>query len=369
MAGIRGLAILRPIDFEVSDKATVTAYARASLSDQMSPEDWEAYEALLVHTGMIPSGTDLEDLVVRLYAEQIAGYYDPARKTFFLADWLPRLLQRGVVAHEVTHALQDQHFDLERWLSALSPTEDGALARAAIAEGDAMAAMIAFLLEPVGAGIEDLPPLSSLLEEGSAGMAAGYPTFDTAPEALQRLLLFPYVEGSDFVREALDRGGWAAVDRLYRDPPASTEQILHPERYFDDRDEPRAVTLPADTNATGVSTEGSWGEFGTRLALAATLADTTLAVAAGSGWDGDRYALWRDRAGAVRYVWVTLWDSPAMAERFADAYAQAALDRAPGSARIATAEGRFDLVSAARTLRLVRRGDAVEIRETSRNER
>ena len=369
MAGIRGLAILRPIEFEVSDKATVTEYARASLADQMPPAQWEAYEALLVHTGMIPPGTDLEDLVVRLYAEQIAGYYDPARKTFFLADWLPRLLQRGVVAHEVTHALQDQHFDLERWLSALSPTEDGALARAAVAEGDAMAAMIAFLLEPVGAGIEDLPPVSSLLEDGSAGMAAGYPTFDAAPPALQRLLLFPYVEGSDFVREALALGGWGAVDRLYRDPPASTEQILHPERYFDDRDEPRAVSLPADTIAQGILTEGSWGEFGTRLALAATLADTALPAVAAGGWDGDRYGLWRDPSGATRYVWVTLWDSPAMAERFAEAYAQAALDRAPASARIATGEGRFELASAERTLRLLRRGDTVEIRETSRIER
>ena len=369
MAGIRGLAILHPIAFEVSDRATVTEYARASLSDQMPPGQWETYETLLVHTGMIPPGTDLQDLVLRLYAEQIAGYYDPSRKTFYLADWLPRLLQRGVVAHEVTHALQDQHFDLERWLSALSPTEDGALARAAIAEGDAMAAMIAYLLEPVGAGIQDLPPLSNLLEEGSAGMAAGYPTFDAAPRALQQLLLFPYVEGSGFVRETLARGGWNAVDRLYRDPPASTEQILHPDRYFEARDEPRAVSLPPDAALPAGLSEGSWGEFGTRLALAATLADTALAVVAASGWDGDRYGLWRDPSGVTRYVWVTLWDSPEIAERFADAYAQAALDRAPASARIATADARFELASDDRTLRLVRRGDAVEIRETSRIER
>ena len=164
VAGIRGLAVLRPIDFEVSDRETVRAYARASLADQMPPGQWESYEALLVHTGMIPPGTDLEELVVRLYAEQIAGYYDPARKTFYLADWLPQLLQRGVVAHEVTHALQDQHFDLERWLAELSPTEDGSLARAAVAEGDAMAAMIAYLLEPMGAGVEELPVLAVQVE-------------------------------------------------------------------------------------------------------------------------------------------------------------------------------------------------------------
>jgi len=369
IAGLRGLSIERPIDFEVSDKATVQAYARASLAGQMPPEQWEAFQALLVHTGMIPPTTDLEELVVRLYAEQIAGYYDPSRKTFYLADWLPELLQRGVVAHEVTHALQDQHYDLGRWLSELSPTEDGSLARAAVAEGDAMATMIAYLLEPMGAGVEDLPPLSSLLRGQGSAIADGYPTFDSAPVALQRLLLFPYVEGSDFVRAALSRGGWPAVDRLYRDPPASTEQILHPERYFGARDEPLAVELPAEDASAPRIAEGSWGEFGTRLALAAALADTALPTAAADGWDGDRYGLWREHGGSLRYVWITVWDSPALAKRFAEAYSQGAMDRAPTPARIATAEGRFELAAGGRTLALVRQGDRVEIRETSRIER
>jgi hypothetical protein len=317
---------------------------------------------------MIPPGTDLEGLVVGLYAEQIAGYYDPPRETFYLADWLPQLLQRGVVAHEVTHALQDQHFDLERWLTDVPPTEDGSLARAAVAEGDAMAAMIAYLLEPMGAGVEDLPPLSDLIG-GQGAVAGAYPSFEAAPEALQRLLLFPYVEGSDFVREALARGGWDAVDRLYRDPPASSEQILHPDRYFDARDEPRAPALAGEEAGPEPLTEGSWGEFGTRLALAAALADTALPALAASGWDGDRFALWSEPHGGLRYVWVSVWDSPAFAERFAEAYAQAATDRTPGSARITTGEDHFELAAGGRTLHIVRRGDRVEIRETSRIER
>jgi hypothetical protein len=368
IAAIRGLAILRPIAFEVRDREAIRGYARASLADQMPSAQWKAYEALLVHTGMIPPGTDLEGLVVGLYAEQIAGYYDPPRETFYLADWLPQLLQRGVVAHEVTHALQDQHFDLERWLTDVPPTEDGSLARAAVAEGDAMAAMIAYLLEPMGAGVEDLPPLSDLIG-GQGAVAGAYPSFEAAPEALQRLLLFPYVEGSDFVREALARGGWDAVDRLYRDPPASSEQILHPDRYFDARDEPRAPALAGEEAGPEPLTEGSWGEFGTRLALAAALADTALPALAASGWDGDRFALWSEPHGGLRYVWVSVWDSPAFAERFAEAYAQAATDRTPGSARITTGEGRFELAAGGRTLHLVRRGDRVEIRETSRIER
>ena len=368
VAAIRGLPIERPIDFEVSDRASVQAYARASLARQMPSERWSAYQALLVHTGLIPSGTDLEELVIELYAEQIAGYYDPTRKTFHLADWLPELLQRGVVAHEVTHALQDQHFDLERWLAEVSPTEDGSLARAAVAEGDAMASMIAYLLEPVGATLEDLPPLSSLLEGQAGAISDAYPSFQAAPPALQRLLMFPYVEGSDFVRTALDRGGWPAVDRLYRDPPASTEQILHPERYFDARDEPRVVELPPEAAGEPLVV-GSWGEFGTALVLGAALADSVLPAVAARGWDGDRYGLWRLPGGGVRYVWITVWDAPADAARFADAYAQGAMDRSAGRAQITTAAGRFELVAGGRTLVLVRRGDQVEIRETSRIER
>lgn len=368
VAAIRGLPIERPIDFEVSDRASVQAYARASMARQMPSRRWADYQALLVHTGLIPPGTDLEELVVELYAEQIAGYYDPARKTFYLADWLPELLQRGVVAHEVTHALQDQHFDLERWLAEVSPTEDGSLARAAVAEGDAMASMIAYLLEPVGAAVEDLPPLSALLEGQAGAISDAYPSFQAAPPALQRLLMFPYVEGSDFVRAALGRGGWRAVDRLYADPPASTEQILHPERYFGARDEPRAIDLPPEAAGEPL-VRGSWGEFGTALVLGAALADSALPALAARGWDGDRYGLWRLPGGGVSYVWVTAWDAPSDAARFADAYAQGALDRVAGAARITTAEGRFELVAGGRTLVLVRRADQVEIRETSRIER
>jgi hypothetical protein len=96
VAGIRHLEWLRPVDFQVSDRATIRRFAQASLDREMSADQWAAYEALLEHCGLLPAGVDLRDLVVRLYAEQVAGYYEPARKTFYLADWLPQLLQRGV---------------------------------------------------------------------------------------------------------------------------------------------------------------------------------------------------------------------------------------------------------------------------------
>ncbi|MGH7558572.1 MAG: hypothetical protein ACREMD_12495, partial [Gemmatimonadota bacterium] len=211
VAAIRDLEWRRPVDFRISDRATIQRYARETLDAEMTPDQWAAYEALLEHCGLLPAGVDLRDLVVRLYAEQVAGYYEPDRKTFYLADWLPRLIQRAVVAHEATHALQDQHYDLVRWMDEVSPTADAALARAAVIEGDAMVAMLAYLLGPLGTRPEDLPDLDELLSGEAVALGQGFPTFAAAPPALQRLFLFPYVEGSGFVLAGLRRGGWAAV--------------------------------------------------------------------------------------------------------------------------------------------------------------
>jgi len=364
IAGIRELPWRAPVEFRVSDRATIQAYARESLEREMPAAQWNAYEELLEHVGLIPTDLDLQELVVELYAEQIAGYYDPHLKTFYLADWLPRFLQRAVVAHEATHALQDQHYDLERWMSELSPTEDGALARGAVVEGDAMAVMIAYLLTPTGMSIEQIPDVASLMEGRSGEVAAAYPTFERAPQALQRLLLFPYVEGSRFVIAALRDGGWASVDRLYRDPPASTEQILHPARYWETPDPPTPLRVPEGDPGAARLTSGSWGEFGVGLILAAALGDS-LAEGPARGWDGDRYALYRRQGGGRRFAWSLAWDSPRDAEEFARAYAQAVVRRFPGPSRIETGRGRFSFQGPGRSVAIRWWGSRVEVRENS----
>ena len=362
VAAIRRLEWRRPVNFQVSDRATIRRFAQASLDREMAPDQWAAYQALLQHCGLLPAGVDLRDLVVRLYAEQVAGYYEPARKTFYLADWLPRLIQRAVVAHEATHALQDQHYDLVDWMAEVAPTEDGALARAAVIEGDAMVAMLAYLLGPMGARPEGLPDVGQLLAGETGVVGQGFPTFAAAPPALQRLFLFPYVEGSAFVQAGLRHGGWAAIDSLYADPPASTEQILHPERYWETRDLPRPAELPAGVpGAPWIS--GSWGEVGIQIILAAALADTTTVRDAARGWDGDRYALYRRDGAPPALAWTLLWDTPGDAERFARAYSQAAVRRFPGPARMTTGIGRFGFEAANRRLELRWSGDRVEVRE------
>ncbi len=362
IAGIRGLAWRRPVEFQVSDRATIQAYAQASLDREMSPAEWTAYGELLTHVGLLPPGTDLHRLVVDLYAEQIAGYYDPHLQTFYLADWLPPFLQKAVVAHEATHALQDQHFDLETWMGEVPSTDDGALARSAVVEGEAMAVMLAYMLVPTGMTLDEMPDLGTLLQGPGGDTSSGFPSFQQAPESLQRLLLFPYVEGARFVMAAFRAGGWEAVDRLYADPPASTEQILHPEKYRETRDAPVALGRPEGGAGVTYLTSGSLGEFGTRLVLAAALGDS-LAEAPARGWDGDRYALYRLEDGGRRFAWTLAWDTPRDAEEFARAYAQAIARRFPGPARIETGQGLFVFRGPGRSVTLRWAGRRVEVRE------
>ena len=227
-----------------------------------------------------------------------------------------------------------------------------------------MVAMLAYLLGPLGSRPQDLPDVDRLLSGEAVALGRAFPTFASAPPALQRLFLFPYVEGSAFVLAGLRRGGWAEVDRLYGDPPASTEQILHPERYWESRDPPREPD--AHDVAEDPWLSGSWGELGVQLVLAAALGDTALAREAAGGWDGDRYSLYRRNGGPQGYAWTVLWDTPAAAERFALAYAQATVARIPGSARLVTGVDRFAIAAEGRFLALSWEGDRVEIRENLR---
>lgn len=362
IAAVRGLDWRGSVDFRVSDRETIRRFATESLERQMPPREWATQSALLQHCGLLPAGVDLKELVVRLYTEQVAGYYDPQVKTFYLADWLPQLLQTAVVAHEITHALQDQHFDLATWLGEASPADDTSLARVSVTEGDAMAAMLAYLLIPAGVSIDQLPDPATLLQGESQAIAQAYPTFDQAPRALQRILLFPYVEGTGFVLAALREGGWRSVDALYVDPPTSTEQILHPSLYWENRDEPRPVAAPRRRDGSEVLTEGSWGEFGTGLILEAALGEP--AAESASGWDGDRYALYRRTDGSLAYDWTLVWDTPQDARRFARSYAQATVTRFSESAHITTAEDRFVFEGPERRLDMRWTGDRVEIHES-----
>jgi hypothetical protein len=341
LGGIRtSLAALRGLDFTASVPATaqsrdeIAVTVRAEVEQSFAPGELESAQAVDVRLGLLPAGGDLRRALERLYEEEGAGFYDPRTKRLILAE---RALGAGgvklglvgfvtgrdlvgefLVAHELTHALQDQHWGLPtKPEPVLDQHGDRELARRALLEGDATLAGFAYLTG------RPLPPslieaVETQLHGVPAELARKYPD---VPEIVRTSLAFQYDEGAAFVGRALRNGGWAAVDAAHADPPTSTEQVLHPDRYFVRRDAPVAVAV----RGTGGLEAAGWnpiledtiGELAIRV-LAGRFVPPERAVVVADGWGGDRLRAFA-RGGDVAIVWLTAWDSASDATEFADA--------------------------------------------------
>ncbi len=206
--------------------------------------------------GLLPPDTDLRALVEAVLETEAIGFYIPATGDLAVVDddRLSPTALRWVLAHEYVHALQEQHFDIDATRAAL-PKGDAQTALTALAEGDAILLTIKAL-----AGDTPAPGSGSV---DDATMASSAESWQAVPTLVQRESLFPYLDGVAFVERLWTEGGWRAIDGAWRDPPASTEQIMHPERYPDEQ--PVAVDLPDPAARLGqgwsVSRETTMGEL------------------------------------------------------------------------------------------------------------
>ena len=280
------------------------------------PEEVAADVRVLAAFDFVPPDFDLRQVLLDLYATQVLGMYDDERDTFFIVgDDDFDLMDRMTFAHEYVHGLQDQHFQLDTFIDDDTMSDDQVLARMALVEGDASLAMSEYLMRHIGVLTDD--DLAALDGEEVAGSDKA---LAAAPPIIRETMLFPYIAGLDFVA-AIQAGGWDAVDAAYLAPPASTEQILHPEKYVAG-DEPEAVSLPPLTGTLGAGwslvDSDSLGEFQTQLYLAGWVDDDTATTAA-AGWDGDRYAVYAQEDEDV-LLFVTAWDSDEDLQEFVAAY-------------------------------------------------
>jgi hypothetical protein len=245
----------------------------------------------LKRLGLIPDALDYTATMFSLLEEQVAGFYDPDERTFYIAEWLPEAMQAGTMAHELTHALQDQHFDIGHFTHHVRGRSDAQTAAMAVLEGDATAAMLDLSLAPSGRSVAEMPDVTRLMEAAS-GASSDQPRLAAAPRALRESLLFPYTAGFALCVERLRAGGHRAIDDLIRHPPDSTEQVLHSEKLAA-REAPIDVpaTVPAPLHETY---ELAWhdvmGEFGLRLVLEEALPGPRAAAGA-RGWGGDHAML------------------------------------------------------------------------------
>jgi hypothetical protein len=264
-------------------------------------------ETMLRMLGLLPARLTLRDVDASLYGQGVAGYYDPRTKRLRVVDGAAtgtRVLAETVLAHELTHALEDQRYGLSDVSDSSSPDSDAALAKVAMVEGTATTVMTRYMTRYFSP------------EEALGGaLASAFADTGSMPPFLESQSLFPYTAGEAFVGDLLARAGgsWSLVDTAERfRPPASTEQVLHPALYLS-ADEPRRVRLGGVGRVLGsgwsVAGGGTWGEFQTRALL--TQAGGGDVDAAAAGWGGDRWELWRSSSSSSSVLvmrWV--WDTP-----------------------------------------------------------
>jgi hypothetical protein len=349
---IRQLSIMSPVQSSTQSRAEIERMLIKNLNEETTPAQLHASEVTLKKLGLAPADFQYRALMIRMLTEQVAGYYDPKTRDFHLADWIDLDGQKPVMAHELTHALQDQHFNLRRFEHWPKGDSDAELAAHALIEGDATLTMSLYVLK------NPLRALAFLKSLGASGMKSE--ELDKAPRALRETLLFPYQEGLMWTRRLYGQGGWEQVSKAFTDLPQSTEQILHPEKYLT-REAPLKVNLPdvatllnssrrapakSVSPARGVASRipATWkkldsdvnGEWSFYLILDQFLKSPAESRRAAAGWDGDRYAIYEGPMGQVLYVSLSTWDTENDAREFFDAYVKRTERRYPGATSTGT---------------------------------
>lgn len=322
---LRELSILKAVKSGAQSRGEIERMIVRNLDSETTPAEMHAAEALLRVFGLAPKDFAYRTFLIKLLTEQVAGYYDPKAQQFYLADWIELEGQKPVMAHELTHALQDQHFNLKRFEKWPKGDSDAELAVHALVEGDATLAMMLYM---------EKNPLVALAFIRSLGeQEAASEQFKQAPRALRESLLFPYEEGSAWATQLYKRGGWEMVSQAFTKLPQSSEQILHAEKYFS-YEAPQKLTLPDFKGALGppwkrvdYDVNGEWGYY---LILEEFLSDTAESKRASAGWAGDRFALYETGKPDEFFVaQITAWDTPEDAREFFDAYAKRTSKRYP----------------------------------------
>ena len=317
MSKLLGLAVKAPLKKSVRSREEVRAYVVARMKEDREPAKRYADQKALEKFGLIPKGFPLDSFLTELLTEQVAGLYDPKAHEFFIADWIPAGGQRIVMAHELTHALQDQHFHLDPWMDAAKPNDDAVTARQAVVEGAAVAAMLDYSLRGSGMsfrGMRELDP--DLLLGGTSDDSS----LAKAPPFLRDSLLFPYTAGTVFTQRILRAGtGWGDFNRVFENPPSSTQQVLHPELYLQGV-QPKATQLPKWKGILPLPwkslDENTLGEFGL-LGLLKLRLPHERAQELAAFWAGDRYAiLEHEKTRALMLVYRLQLAGEAQALRF-----------------------------------------------------
>jgi hypothetical protein len=350
---LRGLQPKQEVTLKFLDEAALRQYFLSNFERDYLPNERESDQKLLATLGLLRPDETVIQVLLDVLQEQVIGVYNDDEKVMYLVADAKQFGpdEQDTFAHEFTHSLQDQYFNLTRLAPKHPDNDDRSLAAQALIEGDAVLIQRLWAQENLSAD-----ELNQIGQSGSSDSK-----LFSAPLFIREQLLFPYGDGFNFVRRLYQiGGGYAGVDEAFRNPPDSTEQILHPEKYRT-REKPVDVTLPdlAATMGQGWRTINSnvLGELDIRLALE-QLTDSGRAARGSSGWGGDRWLL-LEKDGQQALVLKTVWDSEQDARNFFDTFGLALRNRFSGARQDESSPTRQALTAPTNATELRRNGQTV----------
>lgn len=337
---------------EFSKDVTPSLMTREELAEEMKRQvkeeytdaEWKLIQGTYRAFGLIPNTIDVKETMTKLLTEEVGGFYDPKTKAMVLvreADkkrqpgTLGRLLgqkptfdkeeQKITLAHELTHALQDQLYGLLDKQRSIEHDDDMSMAFSALVEGDATLIMFGEMGRQEGDSTTwtqmdpDAAKLMFNMMKMMLPVAAGK-TYRAAPAIFRDSLLFPYSQGFVFNLNLTRKGGIDRIHQAYATPPVSTEQILHPKKYLEDRDDPVTITITSPENLLDSQWKHLGGNCLGEFQISILFRRTPNGTQASEGWDGDRYEIYEDRDGNLALIWCSIWDSADDAKQFETAW-------------------------------------------------
>jgi hypothetical protein len=319
---ISGMPLRHPVPCDFISKAKIAEFLNKRVQEVAKPEEVRAEELTLKKFGLVPADFDLAKSTVDLLTEQAAAFYDYDKKKLFVTDSTPGDSQEPVLAHEIAHAIADQNYNLGKFIKQGRKSDDGSTARLAVMEGQATWLMSELLARKMGQSLKGSPALLAAMSGISDNGAGQFPVFDKSPLYLRQTLVFPYTKGMLFQHAAFDRDGQQGFSEVFLKPPVSTQQIIHPEKYFEGvqptHPEPPDPKLKGYKSLVG----GSLGELEHTILLEQYVNKESAAEIA-PHWRGCNFVLMENKKdNRVVLLYASEWDSPDSARRFFQAYRQ-----------------------------------------------
>jgi hypothetical protein len=321
LTAISGLELRHPVPCDFISKEKINEFLKKRVSEVAKPEEIRAEELTLKKFGLAPPDFDLAKNTVDLLTEQAAAFYDYDKKKLFITESTPSDTQEPVLAHELSHALADQNFNLAKFIRQGRKSDDGATARMAVMEGQATWLMSEYLARKMGQSLKNSPDMVAMMSNMSESAGGQFPVFESAPLYERMTLVFPYTKGMLFQNAIFQKEGQAGFGEVFRKPPVSTQQILHPEKYFGEV-KPSSPDLPDPHLPHGYKglVGGSLGELEHGILLQQFLSKDRAAELA-PHWRGSNFELEENKkAQRVVLLYSSEWDSEDAARQYFSAY-------------------------------------------------